>query len=1245
MSRTLRSFAAPLALSALIVACSSSDDDNDGPPQTATVQGTVVNAPNAVSGVRIVLTGPGGTYRATTTANGTYDLSGVPTGTYTVDVYGDDVYDSDGNPIPDKIDLRLAGVFVQEGTASINGRPIFLPERAAGTEIDVATGTTGTIAAGTVIENQGEGIALSFDVATEATFRSADDTTISITPIPVDQIPRPLPQGLTAALAFSIEPAGATFDVRPGLSLPNEVNLPTGTGSVSLRRLTFDTGEWVEFGTGTVTADGTRIVADASSGPPQTGLFAVAVAPFCTTTVTGRVEGEMNEPLVGVQVTTIGGRTAMTDADGLFSISNVQVPSASFPVVATAVPGVNSGHSPAESGMEMAQCGGATNVGTIELPELAIDAQLPTIVSTTPVNEATDVADNVALSAVFSEVISPGSINSSTVLVRANGEEIAGDIGATNSSDMTTISFVPRALLPLEASCEFVLDANLMDAAGNRLGETTTITFTTAAATSGGAAAIDVTPDAPSALDAGNTLQLTATVTDAAGATVTGALVDWSSSDSSILRVDATGLVTAIRAGSADISGSFGAIADSVSVSVNVPAVDAVTILGGESNVVVGSSFVLFAAALDSGANRLNGVSFNWTSDAEAVATVDASGTVRAIGAGGPATITATDPVSGESADFAVTVISPDVTTQVTIDAPITMIGTGTSVQYSATAFDAMQTVVTGVTFAWTTSNAAVATVSPSGLVTGRGVGTATITATANGSNQVSGTAEVTGFSDSPLVITVLGGNDGITGVPNLRVLRHDASTGEFLDELTTDANGVANFGLTNAERASVTVLRDPYQFKTLTYLRSVLDVPVGPLTISYDEARQLARLDVTASGPSGTNAASVLSGGWEANDIRFGGSKSSTVSVFGVRPRFEQPNDLVSFIVLGYGSLATRGIIFNDPTGDPPTSAAFLLDQDPDMIDDTNVPVTLDEANLTAIPYTAQRAVSPADVTILRDGLIFGIDNGSSDPSMTGNSIAAIPPGTDAVTFGFEAPALQSPATVERTLAFTDTPAALELAVPAMDLMPATFDEQTNTISWTASGNDAANLDVGVMELTSEFLFQGGPESRGWDLTFDGTRSSIGLPELPKDLSNLDPYIPSTSISMRLSDLSGITGYEAFLSAARPHATRVERVRMVTRANESAVTIEQLPIEIFISGQGTGTVTVDWGSGQVQMTSDQVVQVPRGSEVTITATADGQFVVDSFFSSGGPATGVGTSTASITFTVDSAGFAEIEFE
>jgi glucose/arabinose dehydrogenase len=75
----------------------------------------------------------------------------------------------------------------------------------------------------------------------------------------------------------------------------------------------------------------------------------------------------------------------------------------------------------------------------------------------------------------------------------------------------------------------------------------------------------------------------------------------------------------------------------------------------------------------------------------------------------------------------------PGPVTAVTVTAPTTTIGLGQTVQLTATARDAGGTVVEGRTFEWTTADAAVASVSPTGLVTGLTEGQVEIRATTEG--------------------------------------------------------------------------------------------------------------------------------------------------------------------------------------------------------------------------------------------------------------------------------------------------------------------------------------------------------------------------------------------------------------------------------------------------------------------------------------------------------------------------------
>jgi glucose/arabinose dehydrogenase len=97
----------------------------------------------------------------------------------------------------------------------------------------------------------------------------------------------------------------------------------------------------------------------------------------------------------------------------------------------------------------------------------------------------------------------------------------------------------------------------------------------------------------------------------------------------------------------------------------------------------------------------------------------------------------------------------------VTVTAPTPTIQVGQTVQLTATATDADGAVVEGSTFTWTTSDAAVAAVSPTGLVSGVAEGQAEITATAEG---IPGTISIT-VSAAPPAPVVLGLQPIVTGL------------------------------------------------------------------------------------------------------------------------------------------------------------------------------------------------------------------------------------------------------------------------------------------------------------------------------------------------------------------------------------------------------------------------------------------------------------------------------------------------
>lgn len=243
-------------------------------------------------------------------------------------------------------------------------------------------------------------------------------------------------------------------------------------------------------------------------------------------------------------------------------------------------------------------------------------------------------------------------------------------------------------------------------------------------------------------MEEGDVVQMTAVVTDASGAVIDAA-VTWTTSDASIATVDATGLVTAVAEGTAKISAAAGAAKGGAPVNVNKKGQKpgSVTLSPSSASVPVGQTVQLTATVLDQDGNVITRT-LTWATSDPAIATVNASGLVTGVAAG-TATITATVQTVSGSATVTVTGSGGGgggggTTYTVTIagisSSPLEIGGT---VQLTATVTDATGQVV-NVTVSWTTSDANIATVDATGLVTAIGPGTATITATAG-----TGTASV----------------------------------------------------------------------------------------------------------------------------------------------------------------------------------------------------------------------------------------------------------------------------------------------------------------------------------------------------------------------------------------------------------------------------------------------------------------------------------------------------------------------
>jgi uncharacterized protein YjdB len=178
-------------------------------------------------------------------------------------------------------------------------------------------------------------------------------------------------------------------------------------------------------------------------------------------------------------------------------------------------------------------------------------------------------------------------------------------------------------------------------------------------------------------------------------------------------------------------------LADTATVAVTLPPVASVSVSPSSASVLPAQTVQLTATTLDSTGAALNGRTVTWSSSSTGVATVNGSGLVTGV-AVGSTTVTAAS--EGRSASSSVTVTTVPVAS-VTVTPASGSLYVGQTVQLTATPKDSAGNPLTGRVIAWSSDNTTVATVSTSGLVTGKGAGSATITAATGGK---SGTSTIT---------------------------------------------------------------------------------------------------------------------------------------------------------------------------------------------------------------------------------------------------------------------------------------------------------------------------------------------------------------------------------------------------------------------------------------------------------------------------------------------------------------------
>ena len=228
----------------------------------------------------------------------------------------------------------------------------------------------------------------------------------------------------------------------------------------------------------------------------------------------------------------------------------------------------------------------------------------------------------------------------------------------------------------------------------------------------------------------GKTLQMLYELRDAKGNRITGRQVTWTSLNTSAATVDANGLVTGVGTGFTTITGRVDDATSSTLMQVQPP-VTTVLVLPATNTIPLQGTKTLAVAMTDKDGLTVGGRAISFSSSNPGIATVNASGTVVGV-ALGTATISATSLLDAVSGSATVQIVPVSVASVSITPAGSHTVFQGLTLQLSATTRDGTGTILNGRQVNWTTSNAAVATVT-AGLVTAVGLGTAQITAESEG--------------------------------------------------------------------------------------------------------------------------------------------------------------------------------------------------------------------------------------------------------------------------------------------------------------------------------------------------------------------------------------------------------------------------------------------------------------------------------------------------------------------------------
>ena len=361
----------------------------------------------------------------------------------------------------------------------------------------------------------------------------------------------------------------------------------------------------------------------------------------------------------------------------------------------------------------------------------------------------------------------------------------------------------------------------------------------------------------------GSTAQLSAELRDAAGTTLSNRKVVWASKDPTFATVSGAGVITGVRAGAVQVAATAEGKSAVVDVTVNPKAVSTIRLLpAGDAQLLVGQTRQMTAETVAADGEVLTGRVVTWSSNSATAASVSATGLITAVAPGGAVVTAASE---GRTAVVAITVASVPIATVAVTPATDEVVVTQT-LQLTATTKDGQGGTLTGRPITWSTSDAAKATVSSTGLVTGIAAGAVTITAAAEGK---SGSSAIT-VKPKPVGAVILSPAQVSVETGQTRQLTAQVTddVGNVLSgrpiAYTSDKPNVATVsgaGLVTAVSVGTATITATSEGKSGTADVTVTPVPVASVDVSPPQADLTIGQSVTLTATPRDSRGNALAG------------------------------------------------------------------------------------------------------------------------------------------------------------------------------------------------------------------------------------------------------------------------------------------------------------------------------------------------------------------------------------------------